>query len=125
MTIEQGKLEIGIGKGGIAVAVAMLLAGCAVQTVQSVQPGDPQLSCEQLRNELAEAEKLRLAAEGSSGSSGGNIVQAVMFFPGLLVKKQNIADAVKAAEARKAHLGGIIAQKNCPAPKPPAKPAAK
>ena len=62
MAIEQGKLEIGIGKGGIAVAVAMLLAGCAVQTVQSVQPGDPQLSCEQLLNEVAEAEKLRLAA---------------------------------------------------------------
>ncbi len=125
MPIEHGKLENGIGKGGIAVAVAMLLGGCAVQTVQSVQPGDPQLSCDQLLVEIAEAEKVRLAAEGSRGSSGGNIVQGLMFFPGLLVKDQNIADAVKAAEARKTHLGGIVAQKNCPVPKPPAKPAAK
>ena len=127
MSVEHGKIENGIGKCGIAVAVAMLLAGCAAPTVvQSVQPGDPQLSCEQLLVELAEAEKLRIAAEGKSGSSGGNIVQAFLFFPGDLVNRQNVTDAVKATEARKAHLDGLIKQKNCPPPKPaPAKPGAK
>lgn len=127
MSVEHGKIENGIGKCGIAVAVAMLLAGCstAPTVVQSVQPGDPQLSCDQLLAEHAAAEKFRLEAEGKGGSTGGSIVHAFLFFPGYLINRQNVTDAVNAAEARKTHVAGLISQKKCPAPKPPAKPAAK
>jgi hypothetical protein len=129
MSVEHGKIENGIGKRGIAVAVAMLLGACstAPTVVQSVQPGDPQLSCDQLVAQHAEAEKLRLEAEGRSGTSGGNIVHAFLFLPGFLVNKQNVTDAVNAAEARKTHLSALISQKKCPAPKKPAaaKPGAK
>ena len=129
MPVQHGRTENGRGKRGVAVALAMLLAGCstAPTVVQSVQPGDPQLSCDQLLAQHAEAEKLRLEAEGKSGTSGGNIVHAFLFLPGYLINKQNVTDAVNAAEARKTHLSALLSQKNCPAPKPPAppKPAAK
>ena len=54
--MSNGEFESGIGKRGIAVAVALLLAGCATPTVvQTVQPNDGQLNCEDLQKALTEA----------------------------------------------------------------------
>ncbi len=126
MPNEQGEFESGIKKSGIAVAVALLLAGCATPTVvQSVQPNDGQLNCEELQKALTEAEKLGNEAEGKRGSTGGNVVKGLLFFPALLVSNANVSDAIKAAEARKTHLTGLMSQKNCKVapPKEPAKGA--
>ena len=127
MNNKHGEFDCGIGKGGMAVAIALLLAGCASpQIVQSVQPQDAQMGCAQLIKEVDEAEKLRVAAEGSKGSSGGNLVKGLLFFPALLVSNDNVKNATEAAEARKTHLAALMSQKNCKAPaKPPAKPGAK
>ena len=127
MNNKHGGFESGIGKGGIGVAIALLLAGCASPTiVQSVQPEDAQLGCEQLIKELDEAEKLRVAADGSKGSSGGNLVKGLLFFPALLISNDNVKNATEAAEARKTHLAALMSQKDCKVPaKPPAKPGAK
>lgn len=126
MPNEQGEFESGIAKTGIAVALALLLAGCASPTVvQSVQPNDSQMTCEELQTALTEAEKLRNEAEGKRGSTGGNVVKGFLFFPALLVSNANVSDAIKAAEARKTHLTGLMSQKNCKVapPKEPAKGA--
>lgn len=113
-------------KIGMAVGAALLAAGCASpKVVQSVQPADSQLSCEGLQKELDEAEKLRAGAEGSLGSTGGQIVTGMLFFPALLVSHENRNNALNAAEVRKAHLAGLMSQRNCTAAPPPKEPAKK
>ena len=128
MPIEHGKFGSGVCNGGIAFAVALLLAGCATpKVVESVQPKDASLDCAQLLAEAAEAEKLRLAAEGAEGTTGGNLLKGFLFFPALLVSYDNVKTATKAAEARKTHLADLSGKKRCPPPqaKPGAKPPAR
>ncbi len=127
MGIQQGKV---LTKGALAVAAGLFLTSCATpKKVESVQPADQQLACPQLQSQFDEAEKLRVAAEGSRNSSGGNLVMGALFFPGALLTHSNVNEAVAAAEARKAHLTALMAQKNCEAAKPAAgtqkKPPAK
>ena len=113
-------------KIGMAVGAALLVAGCASpKVVQSVQPADSQLACEGLQKELDEAEKLRAGAEGSLGSTGGQIVTGMLFFPALLVSHENRTNALNAAEARKAHLAGLMSERKCAAAPPPKEPAKK
>ena len=111
---RQSKFGRGFGMGAIAVAIMSLLAGCATPTVvQSVQPKDAQLACEDLQKESAEAERLRGAAEASKGSAGGNVIMAVIFFPSVLLTYDNVRTAIKAAEARKDHLKEVMTRKGC------------
>ena len=127
MSNELNEFENVPSKIWIALAAALLLAGCATpKVVESVQPTDSQLSCEGLQKALDEAEKFRGAAESSLGSMGGQIITAFMFFPALLISHDNKRTALNAAEARKTHLIGIMSQKECkpaPPPKAPAKGA--
>lgn len=110
----QSKLGRGFGMGAIVVATMSLLAGCATPTVvKSVQPNDGQLTCEELQKESAEAERLRGAAEAAKGSTGGNVIMGVIFFPAVLLTYENVRIATQAAEARKDHLKEIMTRKSC------------
>ncbi len=111
---RQGNCGRGFGMGAILVAIMLLLAGCATPTVvKSVQPKDAQLTCEDLQKESAEADRLRDAAEAAKGSTGGNIIMAVIFFPAVLLTYDNVNTATEAAEARKGHLKEIMTRKGC------------
>lgn len=121
----NGKLIKGITAIS-AFTIGLALAGCAKPKVVEIsQAGDPELPCPQLQSQLDEAEKLRVAAEGSRNTTGGNVVMGFLFFPGALLTHANVNEAVQAAEARKALLTGLMSQKNCPTKPAPAKPAAK
>lgn len=51
-----------------AILACILLSACATPTVvQAVKPGDSGLSCSQLQNELADAERYRQAADAEKG----------------------------------------------------------
>lgn len=111
---RQSRFGRGFGMGAIVVAAMSLLAGCATPTVvQSVQPNDGQLTCEELQKESVEAERLRGAAEGAKGAVGGNIIMGVIFFPAVLLTYENVRIATRAAEARKDHLKEIMSRKSC------------
>jgi hypothetical protein len=116
-----------LSRGTAALGIALLVAGCAAPAVvPAVKAGDAQLSCEQLQGELAAAQKARAAGEAAQGSTGGNIVKAIIWIPSLLISHSNGTDAVEAADARKAEVTKVMASKKCPAPKdgPPARPGA-
>jgi hypothetical protein len=101
----------------VAALSSVLLCACATPTVvQSVKPGDNGLSCAQLQNEFADAERLRAAADAEKSVTGGNVVRALFFWPAILGTAANANEAIAAADTRKVHLANQMNQKNCAIP---------
>ena len=108
------------------VAVGMLtLCGCATPTVvQTVKPGDFDLTCGQLQNEYSDAQRYRDEADREKSVTGGNVVRALLFWPAILGTAANANEAIAAADTRKAHLANAMHQKGCSIPNiPPKSPA--
>jgi hypothetical protein len=96
---------------------AALLGACATPTVvQAVKPGDGGLSCAQLQNEYADAERFRAEADAEKSVTGGNVVRALFFWPAILGTASNANEAIAAADTRKVHLANQLNQKNCSIP---------
>lgn len=98
----------------LAALSSVLLCACATPTVvQSVKPGDNGLSCAQLQNEFADAERFRAAADAEKSVTGGNVVRALLFWPAILGTASNANEAIAAADTRKVHLANQMNQRNC------------
>jgi hypothetical protein len=92
----------------------LLLGACASPAViQSVKPEDASLGCEQLRSELADAERFRAEAANEKSLTRGNVVRAILFWPAVLGTAENANEAIAAAEARKVHLANQMAIRKC------------
>jgi hypothetical protein len=101
--------------------IGALMAGCATPTVtQTVKPGDNGLSCAQLQNEYADAERLRAEAEKEKTVTGGNVARAILFWPAILGTAANANEAIGAANTRKVHLANLMNAKDCEVPEPAA-----
>jgi hypothetical protein len=101
----------------IAIAVAILLSACASPTVvQTVKPGDAGLSCPQLQNEFADAERFKKEAESEKGVTGGNTAR-LLLWPLILGTYMNANEAISAAENRKIHITNIMMQQKCEVPR--------
>ncbi|WP_342620850.1 hypothetical protein [Rhodoferax sp. GW822-FHT02A01] len=95
-------------------AVPLILGACAHPTVvQSMKPGDSGLSCAQLQNEYADAERFRDEADKEKSITGGNVARAIFFWPAILGTASNANEAIAAADSRKVHLANQMANKNC------------
>ena len=103
----------------ISVLLVALLSACASPTVvQSTKPGDTGLTCAQLQNEYADADKLKREAEGEKGVTGGNVAR-LLFWPSIIGTQMNANEAIAAAENRKVHLVNVMMNKKCPVPNLP------
>jgi hypothetical protein len=101
----------------LAALTSVLLCACATPTVvQSVKPGDYGLTCAQLQNEFADAERFRAEADAEKSVTGGNVVRALLFWPAILGTASNANEAIAAADSRKVNLANIMNQKNCAIP---------
>lgn len=96
-------------------AVSILSACASPSVVQSMKPGDNGLSCAQLQNEYADAEKFKKEAVSEKGVTGGNVAR-VLFWPLIVGTYMNANEAIAAAENRKVHLANIMTQKSCAIP---------
>ena len=97
-----------------SISAILMLGACAHPTVvQSVKPGDTGLSCAQLQNEYADAERFRDEADKEKAVTGGNVVRALLFWPAILGTASNANEAIAAADTRKVHLANQMANKNC------------
>ena len=104
----------------LAAVSTVLLCACATPTVvQAVKPGDYGLSCSQLQNEYADAERFRAEADAEKSVTGGNVVRALFFWPAILGTAANANEAIAAADSRKVNLANIMNQKNCAIPATP------
>ena len=91
-----------------------LLAGCASPTVvQSRKAADGDLSCDQLKDQITEAEDFEAKARKERGVTGTNVVAAILFWPALLGTYKNTEDAIDAAKERQKNLYVIAKRKSC------------
>lgn len=92
---------------------SLAIVGCASPTVvQSVKPGDAGLSCAQLQNEFADAERFKKDAAGEKGVTGGNVAR-VLFWPAIIGTYMNANEAIAAADNRMVNLNNLMSKSNC------------
>jgi hypothetical protein len=98
-----------------AAMLVLGLSACASPTVvQSVKPGDTGLSCGQLQNDYADAEKFKKDAAAEKGVTGGNVAR-LLFWPAIIGTSMNANEAIAAADNRMVHLTNLMSQKGCQA----------
>ena len=87
------------------------LSSCAKPTVvEVVQQKDDKLNCEELKDEIAEAQKIKEEAEYSK-DTGGNMARLIVFWPAWAASLHNADEAVLAANNRKFHLIKLMKKK--------------
>ena len=91
-----------------------LLNSCAKPEVVNVaMPQDNQLTCEQLDDEIIEAQKIKREAEYAKEGTGGNIARMMLFWPAWAQTLHNADVAIRAADDRNFHLIKLMKKKNC------------
>lgn len=98
----------------MSVAAAFLLTACAnPKVIDERKVGDDKLSCSQIKDQIAEAEKFQDKASKEKGVTGTNVAAAIFFWPAMLVTYGNANDAIDAAKDRKDYLVRLADKKGC------------
>jgi hypothetical protein len=98
----------------IPVIISIFLLGCASpKVIEERQVGDESLSCAQIKEQIAEADRFEEAARDDKGVTGTNAAALLFFWPALLFTYDNIGDAMDAASERKRYLHGIYSKNTC------------
>ena len=99
---------------GVLVLSLILLNSCAKPTVvEVVVSGDEKLNCEQLENEVAEAQKIKKEAQYARENTGGNATRMMLFWPAWAKTLHNADVAIMAADDRIFHLIKLMKKKKC------------
>ena len=99
---------------GVLVLSLILLNSCAKPTVvEVVVSGDEKLNCEQLENEVAQAQKIKREAQYARENTGGNVTRMMLFWPAWARTLHNADVAIMAADDRIFHLIKLMKKKKC------------
>ena len=100
-------------KATYLISVFLFLMSCVSPKVVNVYgPNDSELSCEELSNEIAIANKYAdEAQEAKKINKPHNIGAILLFIPGYGISMKNIDEATKAANERSLHLTKIKEKK--------------
>ena len=97
----------------IIIILLFFLSSCAKPTlIEIVQENDEKLNCDELKDEIAEAQKIKEEAEYSK-ETGGNMARLLLFWPAWAASLHNADEAVLAANSRKFHLIKLMKKNNC------------
>ena len=93
----------------------LICISCATPTVVNViGPNDNKLNCEELSEEIANANQYANEAQEAKKMNKPHNIGALLFFlPGAGVTMKNVEEAVKAAQDRALHLNALKNKKNC------------
>ena len=94
-------------------AVALTLASCAPRYNPNAQKPDADLSCTEIKTEIARAQSARDEAGKNRGLSGQNVAWAIFFLPGVVANEYTNDQVQKAADDRTATLNKVYAAKKC------------
>ena len=94
-------------------ALFALTMGCTHSRIQSQQPTDLRLSCQELQMEMVRAEAAARDVENKTGFSGRNVGMAILFWPGIIVNEVQGSKAIDSVHLRLARLNELYAQQNC------------
>lgn len=93
---------------------AALVAGCASPTVVDTRKtGDSQLTCDQIKLEIAEAERFDKEARKERTVTGTNVAAAIFFWPALIGTYSNTEQAINAAKERRDNMFKLAESKGC------------
>lgn len=94
--------------------LTIVLAGCASPTVVDTRKaGDSQLTCDQIKQEISEAERFDKEARKERTVTGTNVAAAIFFWPALLGTYSNTEQAINAAKERKENMFKLAESKGC------------
>jgi hypothetical protein len=89
-----------------------LLAGCVSnQSIQTVQVGDNEKSCDTIRVELAQLGAKFENVKDDSGMTGKNVGLAIIFWPGIIVNEVRSNKNEDSVDSRISHLTNIYNEK--------------
>ena len=102
-------------KNFIILIIFLYLVSCANPTIVNViGPNDNNLSCKELSDEIAIANRYADEAKEAKKMDKPHNISAILFFlPGYGVTLKNIDEALIAAKERANHLNKIKEKKNC------------
>ncbi len=101
-------------RGLLAATLVLAAAGCATPTVVETRKlADDTLDCEQLKFEVAEANRYEKEARKERTVTGTNVAAALFFWPALLGTYANTEEAINAARERREHLLVLAKKRQC------------
>ncbi|MFC4456308.1 hypothetical protein [Deinococcus sonorensis] len=93
--------------------LAVLLAGCTPVYSPATSTPDTQLSCAQIRSELARARSAQAEARANRTLSAQNVAWAAFWLPGAVAGQLSNAQVQQVATQRIGTLTRLSAQKGC------------
>ena len=100
----------------VGTVVLGALMGCATsQKIQVVQPGDQNLSCTALKDELKKLDAAQTDIESKKGVTGTNVASALFWLPGLAYTYYDAGEASRLISDRRSALTTIYNNKSCKA----------
>ena len=92
--------------------LGFLITGCvSTKTIQTVQSGDFEMNCDQLKYELTNLGAKFEDAESDSGPTGKNIATGLLFWPGVLVNVNQTSRNIDSINDRIVHINNLYSKK--------------
>jgi len=97
-----------IARLGVAALLVASAAACATTTKVAVrQPGDANMSCDQLKAEFVKLDKVQEEADNNKGVNTANVAAVLLFWPAAVGNYMDADKAEKLMNQRREHLMDI------------------
>ena len=111
--LEKMKMKTFMNRTATITASIFLTACASPAVIDTRKVGDKGMSCEQIVQEVDEADRFERDARKERTVTGTNVLAAVFFWPALIVTYSNTEDAINGAKDRKAHLLKLSDKQDC------------
>ena len=96
-------------------ATLVTLAACAPAYTPTASKPDSELSCLEIKAEIARAQDARTQAQNNKGVSGQNVAWFLFFWPGIIGNELNNSQVIQKADERIGQMNQAYTAKNCAA----------